>query len=160
MGVQVKFSIPDYAVFIASLFASLGIGIYSSFTGRAQKTTDDFYFGNREMNVVAVALSLAATYLSAIGVLGMLHLRHNAPYMIQRTMEHWLQYLTGFFAGIPSEVYHYGIGYMLLLVAEFICSCVAITLFVPFFYNLKLTSVYEVSVISIDWDWRLKGRPD
>lgn len=65
-----RFSIPDYVVFSASLLASLGIGIYSAVAGRSNKTADDFYFGNHEMNVVAVAMSLAATFLSAIGILG------------------------------------------------------------------------------------------
>ena len=64
------FSIPDYVVFFASLLASFGIGIYSSIAGKKEKTTEDFYFGNHDMNIVAVAMSLAATFLSAIGLLG------------------------------------------------------------------------------------------
>jgi len=65
-----RFTIPDYAVFAVSLLASFGIGIYSSCVGKKEKTTEDFYFGNHDMNIVAVAMSLAATFLSAIGLLG------------------------------------------------------------------------------------------
>lgn len=64
------FSIVDYVVFGSSLVASFVIGIYTAFAGNKQKTTEDFYFGNRDMNIVAVAMSLASTFLSGVGLLG------------------------------------------------------------------------------------------
>ena len=70
MELENRFGVTDYVIFALSLVASLGIGVYSAFTGKKQKTTDDFYFGSRDLNVVAVALSMAATFLSAIAILG------------------------------------------------------------------------------------------
>ncbi|OWA50070.1 Sodium-coupled monocarboxylate transporter 1 [Hypsibius exemplaris] len=108
------FSIADYIVFATSLLASFGIGVYSSLAGKKEQTTDDFFFGNHDMNIVAVALSLAATFLSAIGLLG-----------------------------LPSEIYRNGWSYSVLLLPETICGLMGIFLFIPFFYKLRMTSVYE-----------------
>ncbi|OWA50060.1 Sodium-coupled monocarboxylate transporter 1 [Hypsibius exemplaris] len=114
MELENRFGITDYVIFGLSLLASLGIGIYSAMTGRRQKTTDDFYFGSRELNVVAVALSMAATFLSAIAILG-----------------------------FPAEVYFNGISIALMLITDTTAVLFAVFLFIPFFYNLGLTSVYE-----------------
>ena len=67
------FSVVDYVVFASSLVASFVIGIYTAFSGKKEKTTEDFYFGNRDMNIVAVAMSLASTFLSGVGLLGNLN---------------------------------------------------------------------------------------
>ena len=63
-----EFSIIDYVVFIVLLIASLAIGVY--YGVRGNKTTDEFLLAGRSMSPGPVALSLIATYISSIALLG------------------------------------------------------------------------------------------
>ena len=65
---HIHFSIWDYAVFIGALVLSMAIGIYHAFKGN--KTTSDFLMASRSMSQIPVAMSLTATYLSSIAILG------------------------------------------------------------------------------------------
>ena len=65
-----RFSAWDYVVVVAMLLISVAIGIFYSLTGGKQKTADEFFLGNRNMNPIPVALSLVASFQSATTVLG------------------------------------------------------------------------------------------
>ncbi|KAF2356272.1 Sodium/solute symporter [Trinorchestia longiramus] len=64
---MVNFGVIDYCVFVVSLGASLGIGIYHCVRGN--RTTDDFLLASRSMSAAPIALSLTATLVSSIAIL-------------------------------------------------------------------------------------------
>jgi len=59
----------DYVIFIGTLAVSVLIGIYYAFI-KKQRTNDELFVGGRNIGIFPIALSLLATYLSAILVLG------------------------------------------------------------------------------------------
>lgn len=111
---QVHFSVWDYVVFAASLLLSLAIGLRYAFTGGKQMTTDEFLMANRKMGYGPVALSLMVTFISAVSVLG-----------------------------VPAEIFVHGTDYCYLTISYFLCFPVVAHIFIPVFYKLKITSVYE-----------------
>ena len=106
-------SLVDYVIFAIVLAISAGIGIF--FGCRGQKTTSEFLMGGRNMSILPVSLSLLASFLSAITLLG-----------------------------TPAEIYTYDIMYFWLVPSYFIMIPLAAHVYAPIFYNLKLTSVFEV----------------
>ena len=106
----------DYAVFGGTLLISLVIGIYYRFTGDKQSSTREFLLGDKQMKCLPVALSLQASFMSAISILG-----------------------------IPAEIYLHGIMYVAIILAYSIAFPVAAHIFVPFFHRQNLTSAYEVN---------------
>lgn len=70
------FSVLDYCLFAAVLLISAIVGIYYFLKekfGKKELTSDDLLMGGREMSVFPVAMSLVASYMSAITVLGELY---------------------------------------------------------------------------------------
>ncbi|XP_046852724.1 sodium-dependent multivitamin transporter-like [Xenia sp. Carnegie-2017] len=109
-----SFHAVDYVVFGLMLLVSAGIGIYHGCTGGKQRTTNEYLLGNRSMKTFPIAISLLASYLSAITLLG-----------------------------VPSEVFTYGAQYTVLLFSYFFLTATAAVIFVPIFHNLHLTSAHE-----------------
>ncbi len=66
-----EFSTWDYVVFACMLCVSAGIGVYHAFFGGKQKTTKEYLVANRSMGAIPVGMSLVASFMSAITVLGM-----------------------------------------------------------------------------------------
>ena len=66
----VRFGKVDFAVFGIMLLQSTAIGIYHALAGGKQRTTKEFLFANRGMMAIPVALSLIASFMSAITILG------------------------------------------------------------------------------------------
>ena len=64
-----RLSVVDYVVFALVLAISGGIGIYYAFKQRKSSTTD-FLLGGRSMSILPVTLSLTASFMSAITLLG------------------------------------------------------------------------------------------
>ena len=67
-----EFSSIDYIVFVLVLVASLAIGTYYGIRGK--NTTDEFLLASRSMAAIPTGLSLAATLVSSISLLGMFFL--------------------------------------------------------------------------------------
>ncbi|KAI1292154.1 Sodium-coupled monocarboxylate transporter 1 [Halotydeus destructor] len=111
-----NFGYVDYGVFLLLLVVSGAIGAYYAIWGK-QKTAADFLLGNRSLGVFPVALSLFSSFVSAIALLG-----------------------------FPAEVYQYGLqvwaGVLTLPIVMFVTSY----FFIPVFYELGLTSSYEVKM--------------
>jgi hypothetical protein len=59
----------DYVVLVGLLCSSLGIGVYYALCSK-QKSTADYLVGGRSMPLVPTAISLLASYISAILILG------------------------------------------------------------------------------------------
>lgn len=106
----------DYVIFALMLLISAAIGVYYGCTGGKQKTTKEFLMANRSMHYVPVSLSLFASFMSAITILG-----------------------------TPSEIYKYGTQYWWIAMSYVITMPAAAYIYIPVFYNLKVTSAYEVS---------------
>ncbi|XP_063056216.1 sodium/iodide cotransporter [Engraulis encrasicolus] len=119
-GVEVAarsgFVVADYAVFAAMLAVSLSVGLYQALkkTDRHAKDADDFFTGGRNMPAVPVGLSLCASFMSAVQVLG-----------------------------VPSEAYQYGLKFLYMCMGQSLNSLVTALLFVPVFYRLKITSTNQ-----------------
>jgi Na+/proline symporter len=105
----------DYVIFILMLVVCGAIGIYHAIRGRQEQTTANFLMANHSMGKFPIAMSLLVSFLSAIAILG-----------------------------IPSEVYTFGLSYVLVSFAFIILLLISAFLYVPVFYKLKITSTNEV----------------
>ncbi|EEB16190.1 sodium/iodide cotransporter, putative [Pediculus humanus corporis] len=113
----------DYTVFGGMLLVSAGIGVYHGFSFKKKKNDVDsvengsakeFLTASGKMSTLPVALSMLASFLSSITLMGQ-----------------------------PAEVYLYGPGLWLIGIAFLPILPVLIFLCVPFFRNLNVTSAYE-----------------
>uniref|UniRef100_A0A1I8JBY3 Sodium-coupled monocarboxylate transporter 1 n=1 Tax=Macrostomum lignano TaxID=282301 RepID=A0A1I8JBY3_9PLAT len=104
----------DYVILVLSLLISCSVGIYFALSGGKQKTTAEYLMGDRSMRLVPVSVSLVASFLSAILILG-----H------------------------PAEIYLNGIGFHFHLLGVTVAYVLSAVLFVRLFYPLRLTSVFE-----------------
>lgn len=109
------FSLVDYVVFILLLVVSLAIGLYHACRGWGRHTIGQLLMADREMGCFPVALSLLATFQSAVAILG-----------------------------VPSEIYRFGTQYWFLGCSYFLGLLIPAHIFIPIFYRLHLTSAYEV----------------
>uniref|UniRef100_A0A8D0CAH7 Solute carrier family 5 member 6 n=1 Tax=Salvator merianae TaxID=96440 RepID=A0A8D0CAH7_SALMN len=109
-----KFGVADYTIFVMLLVLSAGIGLYYALTGGKQRTVQEFLLANRSMSFLPVALSLLATFQSAVAILG-----------------------------VPAEIYRYGTVYWFLGCSYFLGLLIPAHIFIPVFYRLRLTSTYE-----------------
>lgn len=114
-GVVQRFGVVDYVLFVLTLLVSAGIGVVFAILDRRKNTTTEFLLGGKQMSVFPVAMSLMVTFMSALTLLG-----NPAEIYNYNTMFWWL--IIGFLIAIPGASY----------------------IFIPFFYNLKLTSTFEV----------------
>ncbi|XP_027520016.1 sodium/iodide cotransporter [Corapipo altera] len=111
---RLTFSLWDYGVFGLMLLISTGIGLFHGLARGGQKTSEDFFTGGRRMSALPVGLSLSASFMSAIQVLG-----------------------------VPAEAFRYGAKFLWMCMAQLINSLLTAQLFLPVFYRLGLTSTYE-----------------
>uniref|UniRef100_A0A493TC24 Solute carrier family 5 member 5 n=1 Tax=Anas platyrhynchos platyrhynchos TaxID=8840 RepID=A0A493TC24_ANAPP len=115
LGVQpLTFSLWDYGVFGLMLLVSTGIGLFHGLSKGGQKTSEDFFTGGRRMAAVPVGLSLSASFMSAVQVLG-----------------------------VPAEAYRYGSKFLWMCLGQLLNTLLTAHLFLPVFYRLGLTSTYE-----------------
>uniref|UniRef100_A0A8B9BNW6 Solute carrier family 5 member 5 n=1 Tax=Anser brachyrhynchus TaxID=132585 RepID=A0A8B9BNW6_9AVES len=113
-GAPLTFSLWDYGVFGLMLLVSTGIGLFHGLSKGGQKTSEDFFTGGRRMAAVPVGLSLSASFMSAIQVLG-----------------------------VPAEAYRYGSKFLWMCLGQLLNTLLTAHLFLPVFYRLGLTSTYE-----------------
>lgn len=113
-GKIAPFTALDYVLFGLTLAVSAGIGIFYAIKDRNRNNTKEFLLAGGKMNPIPVSLSILASFMSAITLLG-----------------------------TPAEMYNYttmyfyiGIGYLLVVSS-------AAHLFIPVFYRLRVTSAYE-----------------
>uniref|UniRef100_F7AMK6 Sodium-coupled monocarboxylate transporter 1 n=1 Tax=Ciona intestinalis TaxID=7719 RepID=F7AMK6_CIOIN len=108
------FSIGDYVVFATMLAVSTIIGLYFAIRDRRKKNTEEYLLAGRSMNPIPVAFSLSVSFMSAVTVLG-----------------------------TPVEVYRFGTMYAWLILGMLIALIVTSEVYIPVFYNMGLTTVYE-----------------
>ncbi|RXM33405.1 Sodium-coupled monocarboxylate transporter 1 [Acipenser ruthenus] len=116
------FVVWDYVVFAGMLLISAAIGIYYAIADGGQKTSKDFLMGGRSMTAVPVALSLTASFMSAVTVLG-----------------------------TPSEVYRFGAMFSIFAITYTCVVIISAEIFLPVFYRLGITSTYEGGLKAVVW---------
>lgn len=104
----------DYVVFAALFVISSGIGVFFAIKERKKTTSREFLVGGRQMSFAPVALSLTASFMSAVTVLG-----------------------------TPAEVYRFGASFLIFLISYAFVVFFTSELFLPVFYRSGITSTYE-----------------
>ncbi|XP_068630077.1 sodium-coupled monocarboxylate transporter 1 [Battus philenor] len=104
----------DYSVLATMLLVSCGIGVFYGFFGEKQTSGDDFLLGGSSMGTFPMALSLAASFITAIELLGN-----------------------------PAEMYMAGAQFWMICLAFLLVVPIASQLYLPVFMRLRLTSCYE-----------------
>lgn len=117
-GPTATFSVWDYVVFAGMILLAAGIGLFQAFRSRKNNSSAEFLLGGRQMTAVPVAMSLTASFMSGITVIG-----------------------------TPAEAYRYGTAFWLFAFSYAIMSTITAEIFVPLFYRLGITSTYEVIVL-------------
>lgn len=110
------FGLGDYAVFAVMLLVSMAIGLFQALKkspGRVANA-DDFFTGGRNMPAIPVGLSLCASFMSAVQVLG-----------------------------VPAEASRYGLKFVYMCLGQSINSLLTALLFLPVFYRLGITSTNQ-----------------
>ncbi|XP_046643004.1 sodium-coupled monocarboxylate transporter 1-like isoform X1 [Daphnia pulicaria] len=103
----------DYFLFALTLVVSSLVGIYHAWRG-ASGSTSDYLMGGRKMPIFPVAMSLAASSISATTLLG-----------------------------APTEVYLNGTMYIWLTVSAVLSIAAATQLYLPIFHRLKIVSANQ-----------------
>nr|XP_044251073.1 sodium-coupled monocarboxylate transporter 2-like [Drosophila takahashii] len=122
-----RFGTVDYTVFLGMTIISIAIGLYFGFikkTKTESQPTEPTIFGSEKMNeylmgsrnlkVFPVGMSLIASCLSAVAIIG-----------------------------TPSEIYYYGSQYCLTVVAIILQGIIVSFIYLPVFSALQVTSSYE-----------------
>ncbi|XP_053625814.1 sodium-coupled monocarboxylate transporter 1-like [Plodia interpunctella] len=111
------FGLADYVVFLTMCIASCAGGLWYSYTSSTKKRVvdiRDYLLGGKSMSTFPVALSLIASYVSGVTILG-----------------------------TPAEIYNYGTQYWLVVVGVASSCMVVAIVYLPVFCLLKLSSSYE-----------------
>ncbi|XP_054985623.1 sodium/iodide cotransporter [Sorex araneus] len=127
-GPPATFGAWDYGVFALMLLVSTGIGLGVGLARGGQQSADDFFTGGRRLTAVPVGLSLAASFMSAVQVLG-----------------------------VPAEASRFGLKFLWMCLGQLLSSLLSATLFLPVFYRLRLTSTYEYLELRFSRTVRLCG---
>ncbi|XP_013362734.1 PREDICTED: sodium/iodide cotransporter [Chinchilla lanigera] len=127
-GARATFGAWDYGVFALMLLVSTGIGLWVALARGGQRSADDFFTGGRRLGALPVGLSLAASFMSAVQVLG-----------------------------VPAEAARYGLKFLWMCLGQLLCSALTAALFLPVFYRLGLTSTYEYLEMRFNRAVRLCG---
>nr|CAD7444329.1 unnamed protein product [Timema bartmani] len=103
----------DHSVFALMLGVSTLVGVFIGLYGK-QDTKVDYLLGGKVMNTLPVAVSLVASHLSGITLMG-----------------------------VPSEIYLYGLQYFTMVISVFIMTYLINYVYLPVFFSLQLTSTFE-----------------
>ena len=144
-----KFHLIDYIVFGTMLVFSASVGVYFGYFNKSKskrqtrstrecQTTDETYteknttdfgsksmleylLGSRKLKAFPVAMSLVASYISGVTVLG-----------------------------TPAEIYNFGTQYWLIIFPIFLMGFIVSYVYLPVFCSLKVGSSYEVCHFSFN----------
>lgn len=113
-GVRNTFHPVDYVLFGALLVICAGIGLFYAIKDRKRGNTKEYLLAGGNMSAIPVALSLLASFMSAITLLG-----------------------------TPAEMYNYTTIYWWIGVGYMITIALAAHIYIPVFFRLRITSAYE-----------------
>lgn len=109
------FGVPDYILTAAIVVCSAAIGVFYAIKDRHHSNMKEYHLGGRRMHYLPVSMSLMVTYLSALSLLG-----------------------------APVEVYRSSTMVIWFGAAVAIGCVMAARVFVPFFYQLGISNVFQV----------------
>ncbi|XP_023162205.2 putative sodium-dependent multivitamin transporter [Drosophila hydei] len=104
----------DVLVLVSILIISALIGIYYRYTGGKQKTTQEYLMADQSMTTFPVSFSLMASFMSAISLMG-----------------------------VSNESYQFGTLFGVINISYVLSTPIAAYIFLPVFYRMRTTSVYE-----------------
>ncbi|XP_076162298.1 uncharacterized protein LOC143144111 isoform X12 [Ptiloglossa arizonensis] len=119
----------DCAVFAGMLAISAIVGVYQAYKSR--KNTDavgEYLMGGRNMSIFPISMSLIASYVSGIAILG-----------------------------LPAEIYVHGTQFWCVIVADSLVSLTMAFVYLPVFYDLGIDSSYEYLKLRFNNAVRLTG---
>ncbi|XP_026272716.1 sodium-coupled monocarboxylate transporter 1 isoform X1 [Frankliniella occidentalis] len=129
MGLALQhFSWPDYLVFVAMLALCAVIGVYFGYLAPGQRDEDEYLMGGRQMKTLPISLSLVASYISGITLIGM-----------------------------PTEVYIYGIQFLYGIIGMALCLTFFAWAILPVFHELQVMTLYQYLQMRFDRRVRLAG---
>ncbi|XP_072936597.1 sodium-coupled monocarboxylate transporter 1-like [Epargyreus clarus] len=111
------FGLGDYVAFGVLCASSCAGGVwYSAVGSRSKAVVDirDYLLGGKAMSTFPVAMSLIASYVSGVTILG-----------------------------TPAEIYNYGTQYWLVIIGVSMSCVIVATVYLPVFCTLRLSSSYE-----------------
>ncbi|KAK0070476.1 sodium-coupled monocarboxylate transporter 2, partial [Biomphalaria pfeifferi] len=114
MSNNVSLQIADYVVSAVMLFIPLAIGVFFAIKDAKKLNRDEYLLGGRTMSMLPVALSIFATFASAISLMG-----------------------------VPTEVYYNGAMHPTFQVGFGLAHVVGYVTMIPLIYPLHVTSIYE-----------------
>ncbi|XP_011171991.1 sodium-coupled monocarboxylate transporter 1 [Solenopsis invicta] len=120
------FSWADYTVLGTMLLVSCLIGTFYGFFAKKQETSQDFLLGGSNMGTFPTAMSLAASFITAIELLGN-----------------------------PAEMYTQGTQFWMTCLSFILVVPITSRLYLPVFMKLRLTSSYEYLHLRFDRNCRL-----
>lgn len=119
---RTAFGLTDYGVFAVMLLVSMAIGLFQGLrrAGGKEERAEDFFTGGRRMTALPVGLSLSASFMSAVQVLG-----------------------------VPAEAYRYGLKFLYMCLGQSLNTLITAYLFLPVFYRLGITSTNQVRTVCL-----------
>ena len=111
---RVYFATADYILMALMLGVSMAIGIGFAATGKNKGNNAEYLLGGRQFKALPVSLSLFASFMSAISLMG-----------------------------VPTEIYSYGTMWVYGIIGLMFSYVLAIYLLIPLIYPLKVTTVFE-----------------
>ncbi|GBP37988.1 Putative sodium-dependent multivitamin transporter [Eumeta japonica] len=108
------FEVWDWVIIVLTMVISVAIGLYFRFSGGRQKTNEEYLMADRNLSIFPVAVSLMASFMSAITLLG-----------------------------VSSENYYYGLVFVVINFAYGLATPIITKLYLPVFFGLQRTSTYE-----------------
>ena len=108
-----SFHVIDYVIFVATIVASLGIGLFFGFCKKKDFSSVDYFFGGKKLRYLPVALSFVVTFQSSLLILG-----------------------------VPAETYGYGIKFSLETIGIMISFLLG-AIVIPVIRPLPITSIYK-----------------
>lgn len=151
------FGLVDYGVFTVMLICCSCVGLYFGYQDhmkhkRASRNRRgsiieveaiDYLMGGRNMKVFPVAMSLVASFVSGITLLG------NSPFHSRLSASQKKNNFSSFLLscvheGTSTEIYLYGTQYCFILFAVIISALIMHYTLIPTFHELQITSTYEV----------------
>ncbi|XP_075548203.1 sodium-coupled monocarboxylate transporter 1-like isoform X3 [Dermacentor variabilis] len=108
------FHAADYCVLVVVLGISSFIGVYFAWKDRRSTNKKDFFGGSKQLQMCPVAMSMIASFMSAIAILG-----------------------------IPAENFLNGSQFMVSFISIIIASVLAAHVFMPVFYDMDMISVNQ-----------------
>ncbi|XP_043505174.1 sodium-coupled monocarboxylate transporter 1-like [Polistes fuscatus] len=110
---HLTFGWTDYTLFVFLLGISMVIGVYFGFF-KKQDSTTEYLLGGKTMSFFPISMSLIASHISGVSLLG-----------------------------VPSEVYQHGSQYAACIFTSFITCSIIAYIYLPVFFKLQLTSIFE-----------------